>query len=113
MPGRERDANQWTEQHVREILHNPIYVGMGPFPALIDEATWIACQERLFRNEGVQPTLQHIRQVLTATLGTMPSCMAAPDWLECAAAEIARRSAPAYFGDLFACLREELAGMSK
>ncbi len=113
MPGRDRRADQWTAQQVREILCNPIYVGMGPFPALIDEATWIACQERLFRDEGVQPTLQHIRQVLTDTLGMMPVCMAAPDWLERAAAEIARRDATAFFDDLFACLRKELAGMSE
>jgi hypothetical protein len=85
---------------------------MGPFPALIDEATWIACQERLFRDEGVQPTLQHICQVLIATLGTTPSCMAAPDWVERAAAEIARRDATAYVGELFTYLREELAGQS-
>jgi hypothetical protein len=110
MRGGHSRNNKWTEQQVGEILHNPIYVGMGPFPPLIDEATWIACQEQLFRTEGVQPALKHMRQVLTTTLGMTPACLADPDWPERAAAEIARRSASTYFRELFGSLRKELDG---
>ncbi len=110
MRGGQSRNDRWTERQVREILHNPIYVGMGPFPPLIDEATWIACQEQLFRTEGVQPALKHMRQVLTTTLGMTPACLADPDWPERAAAEITQRTAATYFRELFECLREELGG---
>jgi len=58
----------------------------------------------------VPPTLKQMREVLTTTLGMTPACLAAHDWPERAAAEIARRTAAIYFLDLLACLREELVG---
>jgi hypothetical protein len=35
------DTGEMTPEKVRSLFCNPIYAGFGPFPALIDDDTWV------------------------------------------------------------------------
>jgi len=48
---------RWTEQDVRKMLSNPIYTGMGPFPAAIEEDLWVSSNELRIIREGAAEAL--------------------------------------------------------
>jgi hypothetical protein len=51
---------QFTAEDVRRVLANPIYVGMGPFPAVAEEDLWIKGNVRRMEEEGIQETFAFI-----------------------------------------------------
>jgi hypothetical protein len=99
-------GDHWTVNDVRSILHNPIYVGLGPYPALIDVATWIGAQERLVEADGAGPVLVQIRRLLEETIGYAPDWMTQSGWLEGASAQVEREGARVFFPRLLDALRD-------
>jgi hypothetical protein len=53
----------FTAGGVAWVLSNPIYAGIDPFPALIDEKTWIAAFKLQCERVGIELSL---RAMLTA-----------------------------------------------
>jgi hypothetical protein len=104
-----RRDDHWNVNDLRNIIHNPVYVGIGPFPQIIDEATWIAAQEKLLQQDGARAVLSQIRQALETTLGSVPQWMSEPGWLETAAEECELVGAQAYFTKFLNALRSEYA----
>jgi len=105
MPGKD----QWNVNDIRNIMHNPVYVGLGPYPAMIDEATWIAVQERAIGEDGAGPVLVQIRRTLEETLGRAPDWMTQPGWLEGASSQCAQEGARSFFPRFLQALRDEYA----
>jgi hypothetical protein len=99
--------NEWNANDIRNIKHNPIYIGLGPFPALIDEATWVTVQVRAVQEDGAGPVLLLIRRALEGTFGSTPDWMTQPGWLEDATAQCAGDGARSYFPRLLQALRDE------
>jgi hypothetical protein len=104
-----RNDAHWTANDVRGIIHNPVYVGIGPYPPLIDEAIWIAAQEREIRDDGARAVLGQIRQTVETTLGSVPEWMSQPDWLETAASECASEGVRPFFSRFLQALRAAYA----
>lgn len=48
----------WTGEDVQEVIGNPIYVGLGPYPPLITEEMFFTCHEKLVKEMGVRPYLR-------------------------------------------------------
>ncbi len=88
-------------------MHNPVYVGLGPFPPLIDEQAWIAVQERAIGEDGVGPVLVQIRRTLEETFGCAPDWMTQPGRLEGASAQYVQEGARTFFPRLLQALRDE------
>jgi len=90
-------SGSWTSNDIRGVLHNPIYIGIGPYPALIDEATWIKAQEQTIKDEGTGAVLGQIRRLVEETFGHVPDWMAAPDWITTSSAQCQKEGTKAFF----------------
>ena len=58
----DRDWNQdgWNKQMVGGILCNPIYAGIPPFPAIVDEPKWIEAGVKLVGSLGLRQFLVNL-----------------------------------------------------
>ena len=63
-----RSGDELTEEGFAGMLHNPIYIGIGPYPPLIDKPTWIAGARRMINEEGVEQFLVNMLHVLELSL---------------------------------------------
>ena len=59
----------WTPGLVKGIMLNPVYAGLGPFPPVINEETWVAVSLKTMEREGVKQTLVNILFLLKETFG--------------------------------------------
>jgi hypothetical protein len=50
--------------HVKGILVNPIYTGVGRFPRLVEDAVWVRACAKLIEEEGSQQFLVNLLYVL-------------------------------------------------
>ena len=67
------DMGEMTEDMLRGIIANPIYAGLGPYPALIDEAQWIRSAVKMIETEGTEQFLVNMLYVLRQSLAAIPS----------------------------------------
>jgi len=59
-----------TPEMLRGLVCNPIYTGMGPFPTLIDDETWVRAATRAIEGDGAEQFLVNMLYVLRQSLGT-------------------------------------------
>ncbi len=59
-----------TDENLRGVLCNPLYAGIGPYPAVVDDETWVHGAALLIRNEGPEQFLVNMRYVLRQSVGT-------------------------------------------
>ena len=50
----------FTPDDIRAILTNPVYTGIGPFQAIVDEETWLDVNVAIIAEEGAPETIQCI-----------------------------------------------------
>src|SRR5947207_1634089 len=46
------DDGPWSPEHVRGIICNPCYAGVGPYPGLVPEAAWVHAAARTIHEDG-------------------------------------------------------------
>jgi len=51
---------RWTPDDVREMLTNPVYAGVGPYPAIVEEETWLKCNVHLIEETGTSDVVESI-----------------------------------------------------
>lgn len=56
--------DRWSEEVIRGILVNPVYAGFGPFPRMVEDATWVRAAARLIEQEGADQFLVNLLYVL-------------------------------------------------
>jgi hypothetical protein len=56
--------DQLSPEAVKGILVNPLYAGVGPFPRLVEDATWVRACARLIEEGGPQQFLVNLLYVL-------------------------------------------------
>jgi hypothetical protein len=64
---------EWNEAMVGGILCNPVYAGIPPFPAMVDDQTWINTGVKLAREIGLR---QYLVNLLYELKKSMPSVCA-------------------------------------
>lgn len=57
MSDEHRPAIRWTEDDVADVLANPVYAGIGPYAAIVDERTWVRAVARIVKENGAEETL--------------------------------------------------------
>ena len=57
-----------TPAEVRGMVCNPVYAGMGPFPALVSDEQWVAAAATVINKEGAEQFLVNLLYVLRQTL---------------------------------------------
>jgi hypothetical protein len=50
----------WSEDDVRKVITNPVYVGIGPFPQVVPDDQWIAAVSRLIKERGTAFVLKEV-----------------------------------------------------
>jgi hypothetical protein len=65
------DTGEWTPEQTRGIICNPIYAGVGPFPALVSDDVWVRSAAVLISKEGPQQFLVNLLFVLRAVFGNV------------------------------------------
>src|SRR5207249_4802790 len=51
------DDGPWSPEHVRGIICNPCYAGVGPYPGLVPEAAWVHAAARTIHEDGPEQFL--------------------------------------------------------
>ena len=59
-PGDRDWGDEWNEEMVGGILCNPVYAGIPPFPAMIDDETWIKAGVKLANEHGIRQYLVNV-----------------------------------------------------
>jgi hypothetical protein len=63
------DAGMMTEEKMRSLMCNPIYAGVGTYPALVDDETWVRAAAQMIKKEGSEQFLVNMLYVLRQSLG--------------------------------------------
>lgn len=100
--------NRWTEEDVQNIVNNPIYVGLGPFPRIIDDDSWIKAQAPVVKEKGLKRTLENIRKQLQGSVGREVESISYPGWVEESTKKVEAEGMDKFFRELMAQLRTEL-----
>jgi hypothetical protein len=58
------DESPWTPEHVRGVISNPCYAGIGPYPPLVPEDAWIHTAARTIASEGAEQFLVNMLEML-------------------------------------------------
>lgn len=61
-------GEQVSPQDVLDILANPIWVGIPPYPMLIDERIWIKAAVKLIKKEGAANFLRRMIRILRGSM---------------------------------------------
>src|SRR6266704_1589261 len=61
-------AEDFTEEEVRGIIANPVYVGIGPFPQVGTDEQWIRAAAKAIREDGAEQFLVNMLHVLRQSL---------------------------------------------
>jgi hypothetical protein len=56
-----------SDEKVRGLVCNPIYTGLGPFPALVSDEQWVHAATLMIREDGAAQFLVNVLHVLRAT----------------------------------------------
>jgi hypothetical protein len=65
------DISDMTEDKLRGMIANPIYAGLGPYPALIDDEQWIRSALTMIDSEGAAQFLVNMLYVLRQSLAAI------------------------------------------
>jgi len=64
------DAGIMTEEKMRSLMCNPIYAGVGPYPALVEDETWVRAAAQMIKKEGSEQFLVNMLYVLRQSFGS-------------------------------------------
>jgi len=60
---------EWTEKDVKEVLTNPVYIGLGQYPQIVDPETFIKAGVKAIAEMGAE---QYLRQMVDNLLKCIP-----------------------------------------
>jgi hypothetical protein len=61
-----------TERKVRGVLCNPVNAGVWPYPAIVDDATWVAAATSMIKQEGAEQFLVNMLFMLRRSIEAAP-----------------------------------------
>ena len=59
-PGDRDWQDEWNEKMVGGVICNPVYAGIPPFPAMVDDQTWIGAGVTMVGNVGLRQYLVNV-----------------------------------------------------
>lgn len=51
---------RWTPDDVQKMLTNPVYAGVGPCPAIVEEEVWLESNVRLIEEIGARAVIESV-----------------------------------------------------
>ena len=99
--------------NVSEMIHNPVYTGIGPFPRIIDDEMWIKCMARSVEYNGPERAYLKMTEAVERSFGISAIAeMRARESLSRLKEEIAQVGPEQFFANLLRNLRRRLAPLS-
>jgi hypothetical protein len=49
---------KWKEEEVQRVVANPVCVGIGPYPAIVDKKLWVAAASKMMSEVGQEKFLE-------------------------------------------------------
>ena len=62
------DDDQFTPEETRGILCNPIYAGVPPYPAIVEEETWVHAAAQAIHEQGAEQFLVNLLFMLRLSM---------------------------------------------
>ncbi len=59
-----RSGDEMTPERLRATICNPIYAGVGPYPALVSDEQWVRAAAQMIKKEGSEQFLVNLLYVL-------------------------------------------------
>jgi hypothetical protein len=69
---------RWTAEDVRKMLTNPVYAGMGPYPALVEEEVWLKSNAIRIEREGAKAVVESVLMRFQETFPDLRAPAAGP-----------------------------------
>lgn len=63
------DRAPFSGDDILDMVCNPVYAGMGPFPAIVTDDQWVAAVARVIESHGVETVLQRVVRNLNNAFG--------------------------------------------
>ena len=64
-------GGELTLGNVEALLCNPVYAGVGPYPAVVDDETWVRAAAKAMKEQGVEQWLVNMLHTLRASLAVV------------------------------------------
>jgi hypothetical protein len=71
-------TRRWTAEDVRKMLTNPVYAGMGPYPALVEEEVWLKSNAIRIEREGAKAVVEGVLMRFQETFPDLRTPAAGP-----------------------------------
>ncbi|MCV9964603.1 hypothetical protein OIU34_22185 [Pararhizobium sp. BT-229] len=62
------EGGEWTEEKVRAFFCNPVYAGIGGYPQMVDDETWIRAAAQSLREDGPEQWLVNMLYALRLSI---------------------------------------------
>ncbi len=62
------DRGAMKPEHVRGMICNPIYAGVGPYPQIVSDEEWVQAASRMIEQEGSEQFLVNMLAMLRKSL---------------------------------------------
>ena len=126
-------GSRWNPADVGGVLCNPVVTGLGPFPQVVPDNTWLKAAEKLVAEQGAEQYLvnmlfmlkESFRQVrghpardisidadnVVATgVGPFPSLISDEQWVRAAAEKLRAQGASTFMRGVLQKMRDTLRG---
>ena len=60
----------WSEEDVRNVITNPIYAGIGPYPSIVPDEQWIGAVSKLIKERGAERVMKDVLRNLREAFPT-------------------------------------------
>lgn len=61
------ETAKFTPEEIRGMVCNPVYAGIGAFPAVVSDEQWVAAATMAIQKEGAEQFLVNLLHVLRET----------------------------------------------
>lgn len=62
------EGGEWTAEKVRAFFCNPVYAGVGGYPQMVDDETWVRAAAQSLRADGPEQWLVNMLYALRMSL---------------------------------------------
>jgi hypothetical protein len=73
------DFSNVTETEIRGIIANPIYAGVGPYPAMVTDEEWVKAAVKAIQEDGAEQFFVNLLFVLRESLKPFENLRGDPD----------------------------------
>ncbi|HEY3277628.1 MAG TPA: hypothetical protein VGJ94_13500 [Syntrophorhabdaceae bacterium] len=104
---------QSAQNVITDIIHNPLFTGIGPFPRIINDEEWVKCMAKSAENNGPDYAYLKMTEAVEKSFGISAiEAVRSEESLTRLKREILEKGAEPFFANLLKDLRKSLRPLS-